>query len=282
MTSLGLVHVVHASYGLPPLQRFIESYHRHPAGIEHELILVFKAFKDSSLPENFRTLLAGVSHRAAFVPDGGFDLGSYFLAARNCEHQVLCFLNSSSVLLADDWLAKMSRALAEPGVGLVGATGSHESHLTNVLGRFRRPSGLNRVRYWARVLRRGYPLLGLSLVFRAFPNPHLRTNAFMIERQRWIALHAGLFRTKEDCHRFESGRRGLTARIRKQGLQVRVVDRNGRAWPPEHWPASRTFRSGGQENLLVADNRTRDYEQIDEPTRRLLSRFAWGESADLR
>jgi hypothetical protein len=67
----------------------------------------------------------------------------------------------------------------------------------------------------------------------------------------------------------------MTARLLRSGLAVRVVGRDGACYPPEHWARSRTFRSSNQENLLIADNRTRQYAEADESTRRMLATRAW-------
>ena len=60
-----------------------------------------------------------------------------------------------------------------------------------------------------------------------FPNPHIRTNAFMIERNRFLSLYAPAFKNKEDAYKFESGRRSMTKQIIAQELKPVVVDRNG-------------------------------------------------------
>jgi hypothetical protein len=56
------------------------------------------------------------------------------------------------------------------------------------------------------------------------------------------------------------------------------VGRDGVAHPPERWPESATFRAGGQANLLVADNRTRQYDRAEGAERRALAEAAWGTS----
>ena len=57
---------------------------------------------------------------------------------------------------------------------------------------------------------------------------------------------------------------------------MRVVGRDGVAYPSERWRESATFRSGGQRNLLIADNRTFQYEQADPAFKNTLERMAWG------
>ena len=39
--------------------------------------------------------------------------------------------------------------------------------------------------------------------FGRYPNPHIRTNAFMIERDRFLSLTFPLFKKKSDVYKFE-------------------------------------------------------------------------------
>src|SRR3954469_23252887 len=160
-------------------------------------------------------------------------------------------LGGGSEVLADGWLASMYAAAREPGVGLVGATGSFESVADDY------PAG------W----------------FQPFPNPTFRTNAFMIERSLLFGLDIEELTDKLQCLRFESGAAGLTAQVLPRGLRPVVVDRAGVAHDMAAWPRSATFRSGGQAGLLVADNRTRDWEAGDAAFRDWLSGLSWGAAA---
>src|SRR3954454_16400597 len=94
----------------------------------------------------------------------------------------------------------------------------------------------------------------------AVPEPHIRTNAFMIERSLLFGLDIEELTDTVQCLRVESGAAGLTAQVLARGLRPVVVDRDGVAHDMAAWPGSATFRSGGQAGLLVADNRTRDWE----------------------
>ena len=82
---------------------------------------------------------------------------------------------------------------------------------------------------------------------------------------------------KWDAWRFESGRESMTRRLESHGLNVLVVGRDGVAYRKDDWANSFTFRSGGQANLLVADNRTRQYADAGNEDRRRLNTLAWGE-----
>jgi hypothetical protein len=278
MTGICVAHLVREANGPAPFEAFLGSYRAHPAGVAHDLLVVFKGFGTEEVPEPYGRLLRGLDYDALFVPDEGFDVAPYFAAARARRQDYLCFLNSFSVILSDGWLAKMSAHARAGGVGVVGATGSCESHYTNYAGwRARDALRLAWRAGWGAPPRAGLrEAARYRAQFPAFPNPHVRTNAFLIRRAVMLRLRAGALSEKRDAHRFESGRGGMTRQIAAMGLRPLVVGRDGRAYEQREWYESRTFRSGDQENLLIADNQTRYYERADAPTRRQLTWAAWG------
>lgn len=254
MPEVCVVHLVWAPLGPAPLRRFAASYRAHSAGLEHRLILLFKGFADPAETAGHVEALDGLEHESMYYSRPTFDIPAYSAAAHELDASHLCFLNSESVLLADGWLAALAEQLADPAVGVVGATGSYES-----------PHSLNPL-----VRRRWIP----------FPNPHLRTNAFMLSRELMRGVEWPEVRKKSQAWQLESGRRGLTRRAWSRGLHTLVVGRDGRGHPPEEWPTSATFRAGEQANLLVSDNRTRQWADGDQETRAQLSRLAWGDAPE--
>ncbi len=66
---------------------------------------------------------------------------------------------------------------------------------------------------------------------------------------------------KRATYLLESGPHSVTHQVQARGLSAVVVGRDGRAYDVEEWPHSATYRAGGQANLLVADNRTGDWER---------------------
>lgn len=269
---IGVVHLVRARNGVAPFERFLASYRGNPCGAEHDLVIVFKGFRGDGDLAAYDALLAGLPHRRLSLPDEGFDIGAYFRAAEALEHAYLCFLNSFSRLLDPQWLAKLAAEARRSGVGVAGATGSWESLVSNAAR-----AGPGRV-----------PVLGaiggrlraarLAKSFAPFPNPHVRTNAFLLARPTMLALARGPLRRKSEAHRFESGLDGLSSQVRAAGLSLVVVGRDGRGYAEREWAASRTFRMAGQENLLVADNQTAAYESADASEREMLGRLAWGDA----
>jgi hypothetical protein len=275
MSEIEVVHLVWAATGMEPFRRFLSSYRGHPAGVDHELVILFNGFTAAGLDAH-RELLEGVPHRELRLPFQARDIPAYFWAAEQSASRYMFFINSYSTLLADDWLRFLHRHVTEPGVGAVGATGSWESFYTNYLRRFRAHGRPSSPVDWARYLGRLVRLARYRADFNPTPNPHLRSNAFMIERATWLGLKRSALRTKRQTWVFESGRRGMTAQLSAAALEVRVVGRDGQAYGTDRWHESRTFRLGRQENLLVADNRTRQYDEADNTARRFMTEIAWG------
>jgi hypothetical protein len=298
-----VVHLVRAANGIAPLRRFLDSYVRYPAGTEHELVLLFKGFASAGDAAPYMELADDLDARALFVEDEGFDLTAYRVAASSLGRSCYCFLNSFSVILAADWLKLMHGALLAPGVGLIGATGSGgsiRSYARFMLGlggpyaevmpdrrstvrtleavAARHAAGAPRGDRSARIpgITFASALVDQATGFLPFPALHLRTNAFMIQSQVFERLRMTKLRSKNDAYRLESGRHSITAQVERMGLDALVVGRDGHVYGKSDWYASRTFWQGEQENLLIADKQTADYQLGDAHTRTVLSRYAWG------
>jgi hypothetical protein len=223
-------------------------------------------------------ILEGVPHKKMVVPDEGFDIGSYVRAAQAFSYRFFAFFNSFSRILCEGWLSCMLRHASKPGVGLVGATGSHQSPLTDLDDLQQRHVELNLVfyKYWyVSIPRVRQRLLHVWGRFPPYPNPHLRTNAFMVGRDFLLRLKGLDIRQKWDAYRFESGKASLTRQALSAGAAVLVVGRDGAAYEPKDWSAAKTFWMSDQENLLASDNQTRAYSDGDRVAREFLAFSAW-------
>jgi hypothetical protein len=273
-----LLYLAWIPLGLEPFKRFLSSYLSHDQGISHKFLIGFKGHSSDLQLTEYQSLVRNIPHEEIIIPDSGFDIESYHLSASQQDSEFICFLNSNSEILTHGWLAIMLHHLSQSGVGLVGASGNLISWYTNVVTDweqlkthtvYRGPAGVIRLQ-----LRRAL----YRAIFPPFPNPHLRTNAFLISRRLFLSFRHWPRFGKLDAYRFESGRTGMTRQIQDRGLGVRVIGKDGRGYPPEEWAESRTFWQESQENLLVADNQTRRYTAADEATRRRLTRNAWGDA----
>jgi hypothetical protein len=247
---LCLVYLAWTPYGVESAERFLASYSEHSPGTKHRLLVVLAG--PNKERAQWRRTFAAVEHEVLEVGEG-MDLDHYRNAAERVAGDRFCFVNTLSVVLVDDWLGHLERALLAPEVGMVATTGSFES-----------PNSV-----------RPGPLRKLRPGHESFPNPHLRTNGFALERRLLLSLDWPTGLTKLEAVALEGGSWSLTRQVRERGLKTLVVGRDGVGYPPDRWRQSVTFRSGEQENLLLADNRTRHYQDAGFLTRRGLAWLAW-------
>ncbi|MFC7702454.1 hypothetical protein ACFQX9_38015 [Bradyrhizobium sp. GCM10028915] len=299
MHDIAVIYLYRSAEGEEPVCRFLETYRRHPAGVDHDLYVVFKGFPDEESLARARALFAGISIHSVQIDDSGYDLGAYVRSARIAPNRRLLFLNTFSQILGDNWMQFFDRALSRPGVGVVGATGSWAANTAGVESSLiyviRRMMGLPARLYQASEHGQASgsrPAAGAMAAIKSagwapfeyalrlyrygrYPNPHLRTNAIMIDRDRFLSLRLPDCKTKSDAHMFESGRRSMTRQILQQKLRPVIVDRHGKVYDIAEWKSSLTFRVSQQQNLLIADNRTADYAQGGAERKQYLERLSW-------
>ncbi len=283
---VGIVHLVRAQNGIEPFRRFLDSHLLCPGGIPHDLLVVYKGF---DTPDGERLYAEAETLRKAHlarlpqicgrsigsdtlrIRDYGLDINAYDAAARHFERRYLCFLNSYTELCDEYWLRKLTTHIISPGVGVVGATTSWETFVPPLAAERAR---LDRRDLFSRT--RGYLRLTYQrLRFPAFPNPHVRTNGFILARANLLQLRGTRPRTKWGAWNFENGRGNMTQQLMRRGLRPLLVGRDGIGYEIADWPHTNTFRQGNQSNLLMIDNRTRDFANGTPEERRKLWEFAW-------
>jgi hypothetical protein len=266
--------------------------------------------------EMFIAELRDTPHRVIELDRPVLDLAAYALVAGRLDDRRLCFLNSHSTILEHGWLAKLERAFDPSEIGLVGATGSWASVHSAVMHSLFLPNGYRGALPAKKVARAQFHeielermrMLGESQVsqpdrkslvsrtlatvktfrdmptqllrFERFPAHHLRTNAFMTDRDVLRRLRFGKIECKMDTYLLENGRNSITRQIQRLGLRALVVARDGSLYEQDQWARSHTFWQRDQEGLMIADNQTRSYTNGGWERRQLLSAFAWGDQAD--
>jgi hypothetical protein len=329
-----VVYLARKAEGLEPLERFASAYRRHPAGEDHDLVVIYKGFEpgDAELADAERAF-ADLHSRSLFIDDQGIDITAYLDAAERLEHDEICFLNTFSEPDDDHWLRKLLDNLRRDGVGIIGATGSYESLRSSMdllskvvwlcaarniewderLARYYRwllesqfPAWLTGARrpglarrlvtavagppdyrrhdrdyavHWTAVTQPNAPIEWAPL-FPEFPNPHIRSNCFAIQRRRLLSFDFPKIVTKMEGCRFESGYNSLTARVRQSGLAALVVGKDSVGYDVADWPASRTFRLGDQRNVLVTDNQVRNFKDYSAEERATHVLMTWGDYVD--
>ena len=334
---IAVVYLARQAEDRASFQAFIESYERHPAGTEHDLVVIYKGYDK---PEELKAAQAffSIPHIPYVVSDEGFDITAYLKAAHDLKYDYFCFLNTHTRIAMSGWLAAMADAVALPGVGLVGTTASFESisdswglinkvnwlcntisvsydpafahyfgfiikqHCQNWLesesprsklsfrslfptlksflrGPKRNWQNISPVDYqhiWDDLTRLGGPFFEHAQ-FPAFPNPHIRSNGFIVARQRLLTRKVKDVQTKIDACQFESGQGSLTRQVRREGLRVLVVNRFGKTYDIHDWAESGTFRIGNQDGLVLSDNQTRNFDSMSPGERATHERITWGD-----
>ncbi|MGY5810826.1 glycosyltransferase family A protein [Rhizobium sp. LEGMi198b] len=331
MTSkIAVIYLARLAEGFAAFEAFADSYRKHAAGEPHDLVILCKGFTKPGEFAGISAVFTGLPHQIITIPDDiGLDIHAYREACLRLKHEFVCCLNTFAHIEADDWLEKLWRNFSQPGVGMVGATGSFESLYTSyktinfVTWAATSPAKFDRrlAEDYRWLLQSVYPpnvaalespkirarrLIGdhlnnrstveelipqfenvwaetLSLsngnsVFRDFPhfpNPHIRSNAFLVRRDDLLAI-ALEDKGKMSACRFESGKDGLSMHMLKRGLQLIVVGADGIGYPMDQWASSNGFRSGDQSNLLVSDNQTKVYASYSDQVKKTHRIMAFG------
>ena len=233
---------------------------------------MLNGFADHAAAQPWLAQLDSLDPDLVWTPEPVQDLAAYRLAAEQATEPLVCLMNSYARPLRGGWLELLAAALRDRPLAAAGATGSWESHGSELRLRDRLRAGgardrLGGVLDWA-VYRRRFP---------RFPNAHLRTNGLLYPRALMVDVLAQPARNKPEAFALESGRRGLSRRIIDEGGELLVVTRDGAAHVPDEWPLTNTFRAGELEGLLIADNRTNDWLRASARERRELARRAWGD-----
>ena len=298
-SDLALVHLVRHANGLAPFEAFLASLDRAEPGREHDLVLLFKGFEDPADAAPYLERAGTRAPLALHVEDVGLDLTAYLSAAARLPHRFVAFVNSFSEALVPGWLGLLAGPVQDGRAGAAGATGSWGAHLAYRMFQLGIPGGYADVFASPREARvaldalagapvrpaavrwAGNLVLGLRDVpsMGLFPAVHLRTNAFVTDRALLLSLRTGRLRSKHATYRLESGRSSLTAQLRARGRPAVVVDRHGAVRAAPQWHEADVFWQARQEDLLVADNQTRQYMTATAEQRQALSRFAWGPQA---
>lgn len=238
---IGNIGVIYLCRGVDPnwhqrLTRFIASYKRHPAGIDHRLYVIYKEFDlDESLEwasEQFN-LMGEHTSIGDYMAFNSYAGGSFWEASKHVEEPLICCLGSSSEIMHTNWLAMLHLGFSLPTVGVVCCTGSY----------------------------------GFITEFNpqlTYPNIHIRNLSFLIEKARYQEAARTVDWTPKEGHKladlnFEHGPNSLTRQIMAAGKTVLVVEKD-RIRAPHEW-GDTTYR-GNLHNVLVHDRGARDYQDL--------------------
>jgi hypothetical protein len=263
---IGVCYLARVADGVDPLIRFLESYEKFNSGIEHDLIIGFKAGILPSENDRAKEIFSKIKHIAIALPDKGYDIGAYFEMAKIVNYKYLLFLNTFSEIKIEFWLKIYIDALVEKKSEFLGTTASWQSSYSGkYCNLHKKIKSIPDILVWLKTLW-AYPI---------FPSPHVRTNAFIVRRDLFLNLKRNDFKKKEDTYLFENGRNSMTNQLKSLGFEVAVVGSDSVVYQIPDWEESKTFWTGNQNNLIVSDNQTRDYELGTEKHKNYLNSCGW-------
>lgn len=241
---IAVIHLVRKANGIATFKRFINSYLANRPQIEHVLYLCFKGF-NGAVPAEYLDAAEGANFLTFHRPDRFNALHTL----RTCVEKLhdsfthIVWLNSFSEILRPNWLERLVFAI-HGKAGMVSCTGSNES-------------------------------MRNRLLYYKYPNPHVRTNAFIITRALFLPYWSPHIYIKAQAHAFESGKNSISNRLTRDGYFVGVVSTEG-VYGLTCLDTARTFREPDQRKyLLIADNQTRYFEEADTATQEMLYKMAW-------
>ncbi len=267
--------------GFQKFLAFMQSYLQHPAGIEHELVIVFKdcTYQNGELDQYHEFLHSNNIAYTELFFDGGFDIDVYFFVASKVDTEFAAFINNNSIILADNWLAKMYAGFQQENIGAVACSASYQSLYNTVYSENKwywetTKSFNHNFRKYKMFLKAFF--YWRFFVFRPFPNPHLRTNGFLIRRAVFLKINKPELTSKHKAYQFESGKQSFSNQLFKMGLQILVVDKNGKFYFPDEWKNSKTYMQEEQQNLMIADKQTIYYDNASDAEKKRLTHLSWG------
>src|SRR5689334_13188571 len=103
-----VVYILWFPAGFEKFSAFINSLISFKAGTAHDLVIVFKGsehMEQDTRPYEDLLKERNISYRK-LVHNSGLDIDTYFFAAKEIDSAYFLFLNTSSLILCDDWLLK--------------------------------------------------------------------------------------------------------------------------------------------------------------------------------
>lgn len=91
--------------------RFLDTYHKNPAGMDHNLIVVCQGFEPD---EDTKMMFGAIPNVSFFVHDNsGWDIGAFQHVAREVKCDMMVFFGNSAYLRGPNWLSRMAEVFGQ-------------------------------------------------------------------------------------------------------------------------------------------------------------------------
>jgi hypothetical protein len=254
----------------------------------YKIYIIFKGWEEKKYI-NPKTFFSNIKKNISFFyfSDDGFDLGTYFKILKYVDEEYIYFFNSTSRIVDDNFFKFSINAMFDKKLGLLGWAGSFGTLRPSIKKIFFKlkiniiinKNFINTIKDLLIDVIAFPRHLYLYKNFPKFPNPHVRSNAFLIKKDLYeeFSKISKYPETKIEACELESGKNGLTKFVQKKGYDVKVVNSKNKIFDIRECDKSETWRTGDRQHVLVADNGTFFYEKMP-ISRKLFKEYsAWEE-----
>lgn len=244
---------------------FIKNYKRYKAGLKHDLLICFKNSYSKTFENKIRKKIHPYPYKK-FIDSGinDFDWGSYTRVAKKNKNKILFFFNCHSYPVKKNWLKFFSNHYKSKTI--LSPTGSFQSISSSSFTSF----------YFKNLFYRFYyGILNIGN-FPLFPNPHIRSNCFMINSSDFLTLNLINCKTKIHTWLNESGRKSMTNQLLKKKFRLLVINSENKNFFIPDWKKSETYAFKKQRKLLISDKHTREYNSLTNKEKKIYEKNIWG------
>lgn len=249
------------------LKNFLEHYKNFKSGEEHKLLICFKNFENNDTIFECKKLQSVNYIKYLDNNDfNDFDWGSYRRISKIYKDEVIFFMNCHSYPLKNNWLSCFVKNYEDNSI--LGPAGSLESMVNSALKGIHVKNKFKSYFY----------ALSNFIHFPLFPNPHIRSNCFMISSKNFLSLKLN---TKYKYKKIgtwinESGRKGMTNYFKKKKFKIYVINSDGKKFEKNNWILSQTYACGNQSKLIISDKFSRLYDKAEYKEKEKIKKYVWG------
>ncbi len=267
MTKILVVYLISAYDDRRNLEKFIENYKKNKSGCAHDLLICFKNFntKDSIFKLKKLKNLKYIKYKDN-NNFNDFDWGSYLRVAKKFNDKIILFMNCHSYPIIDNWLKILVNNYSSDS--LIGPSGSYESHVNNSFSKLLNINFIRSLIY----------AFSNFIDFPIFPNPHIRSNCFMISSKNFqkLKLTKKYKYKKKGTWINESGRYGMSKQLKQKKFRLFVINSDGKKFDQLDWKKSNTYAITNQSKLIISDKYSRIYENSNSRKKKLIREIVWG------
>ena len=267
MTNILVAYLISVYDDRRNLIDFIQHYKKYKSGCSHELLICFKNFKSND--EIFKSEELRDLKFIKYLDNNDFndyDWGSYLRIAKLYNEKKILFMNCHSYPIIDNWLNIFVKNYNQNT--LIGSSGSYESQVNTSFSKLLNLNFLKSIIY----------AVSNFLDFPLFPNPHIRSNCFMISSKDFQSLKlTKKYKYKKKATWInESGRSGMSNQLKRKKFDLIVVNSEGKVFKSFEWKKSETYSLKEQTKLIISDKFSRIYSNSDDYKKKLIRKNVWG------